>query len=268
MKTKCWNWFFFAGLLVFITCALGCSSGNSGGTQGEDTKVHATSVKIIADVSEFKIGESVQLYASILPEDSTDSLVWSSSDSNIASVDSYGLVTGFSAGSVTITVKAGSVSDSITFNIKEKEKIEGRVLHYKQSLEDEDDYELFETETFSAEPDSVISSNDYINDYSGFSFNDSLSDLCIYYLSADNNELKLYYDRKTFTITFDTDGGSEIESVTGKTEETVTAPENPTKKHYIFDGWSPELPSTFTDNLSVKAQWKEIDKGDVGAEIY
>ncbi len=50
------------------------------------------------------VGRTVQLTASVLPENATDKKVnWTSSDSSIAEVDSDGLVTGVSKGSAVIT---------------------------------------------------------------------------------------------------------------------------------------------------------------------
>ena len=43
-----------------------------------------------------------------------------------------------------------------------------------------------------------------------------------------------------YTVTFDTDGGTEITSVNVTENHTVKRPENPTKDGYVFDGWYTE----------------------------
>lgn len=63
-----------------------------------------------------------------------------------------------------------------------------------------------------------------------------------------------------YTITFDTDGGTEVEEIKGKYNQTYTKPANPTKPYYVFDGWNPSLPETMlAENITVKAKWKLAD---------
>jgi LPXTG-motif cell wall-anchored protein len=62
----------------------------------------------------------------------------------------------------------------------------------------------------------------------------------------------------TSTITFDTDGGNEIDPITGEVGTPVTAPEDPVKEGFTFVGWEPEIPETFpAEDLTVKAMWEE-----------
>lgn len=59
-----------------------------------------------------------------------------------------------------------------------------------------------------------------------------------------------------YTITFDTDGGSEISPITQDYDSEVIAPENPTKTGYTFAGWDKEFPTTMpAEDVTVKAQW-------------
>ena len=61
-----------------------------------------------------------------------------------------------------------------------------------------------------------------------------------------------------YTLTFDTDGGNAIASITADYGTTITAPDDPTKTGYTFLGWSPELPSTMpAENVTYTAQWKQ-----------
>ena len=70
-------------------------------------------------------------------------------------------------------------------------------------------------------------------------------------------EIKALWKVKQYTITFDTDGGSEVKAITQDFGTAVTAPEAPTKTGYTFAGWDTEIPETMhAENITVKATWK------------
>ena len=74
-----------------------------------------------------------------------------------------------------------------------------------------------------------------------------------------NEALTLYpvWNTNKYTITFDTNGGSEIAPITQDYGTEITAPDNPTRKGYTFKGWDKEIPETMpAENITVKAQWK------------
>jgi uncharacterized repeat protein (TIGR02543 family) len=60
-----------------------------------------------------------------------------------------------------------------------------------------------------------------------------------------------------YTITFDTDGGSKISSITRDYNTEVTAPNNPTREGYTFLGWDKALPETMpAENVTLTALWQ------------
>ena len=75
---------------------------------------------------------------------------------------------------------------------------------------------------------------------------------------------KVDAQEKTFTITFDSMGGSNVPSITIKDGETFVMPANPTKSGYIFAGWY--LDASYVElfeegisingNLTLYAKWK------------
>ena len=74
---------------------------------------------------------------------------------------------------------------------------------------------------------------------------------------TDNITLYAKRTANTYTITFDTTGGSEIAPITQDYGTVITAPEAPTRKGYTFKGWDKEIPETMpAENITVKAQWE------------
>ena len=74
-----------------------------------------------------------------------------------------------------------------------------------------------------------------------------------------NEVLTLYpvWSPNSYTITFDTDGGSEISPITQDCGSEITAPANPSKTGYTFVGWDKEIPTAMpAENITIKAQWK------------
>ena len=66
--------------------------------------VHATSIELNQESAGLNEGETLQLTATVMPEDASDkSVTWSTSDASVASVDQNGLVTAVAAGNATIT---------------------------------------------------------------------------------------------------------------------------------------------------------------------
>ena len=68
-------------------------------------------------------------------------------------------------------------------------------------------------------------------------------------------------EKQSYTVAFDTDGGSEVASQTVKEGEKVVRPQDPQKEDYTFIGWySGNVKWSFTDgvvsqNMTLKAVW-------------
>ena len=76
---------------------------------------------------------------------------------------------------------------------------------------------------------------------------------------AKNEALTLYpvWNTNKYTITFDTNGGSEIAPITQDYGTNITAPADPTREGYTFIGWDREIPATMpAENVTVTAQWQ------------
>ena len=90
-------------------------------------------------------------------------------------------------------------------------------------------------------------------------------------IAADGSTVvKIYYDRKIITLTFDADNGEDKTTLSGKFGAEIVPPA-PEKADFIFTGWSTDkIPNesskfyndkekiTLTEDLTLYAQWKEI----------
>ncbi|HEY8364465.1 MAG TPA: leucine-rich repeat protein, partial [Haloplasmataceae bacterium] len=98
------------------------------------------------------------------------------------------------------------------------------------------------------------------------------------FITMPNYYLTLYARwekiKETYTITFDSRGGSHVESITAEPDSPITKPENPTREGYVFLGWYENItskePYAFTtmpnNNITLYGRWEEIILGTEGLE--
>jgi hypothetical protein len=80
-----------------------------------------------------------------------------------------------------------------------------------------------------------------------------------YTMPLNGLTVKAIWTKASYTITFDTDGGSEIDPIVLSYEENIYAPLDPTKLGYIFIGWDNQLPDTMpAHDIHFKAVWEKI----------
>ena len=80
-------------------------------------------------------------------------------------------------------------------------------------------------------------------------------------MPAENMTVTAQWKINRYTITFDTNGGSEIAPITQDYGTAITAPADPTREGYTFIGWDTEIPTTMpAENITLKAKWKDIEK--------
>ncbi|MBQ2848502.1 MAG: InlB B-repeat-containing protein [Clostridia bacterium] len=82
-------------------------------------------------------------------------------------------------------------------------------------------------------------------------------------MPAKNLTIIAKYELESFTINFNSNGGSAVDPITQDYGTTIKAPADPTKEGYKFEGWSPDLPTTMPDlgetgdSTTVTAQWSK-----------
>lgn len=77
---------------------------------------------------------------------------------------------------------------------------------------------------------------------------------------------------KEYEVTFDTDGGSTINSITVRKNGRVSQPEDPIKEGYIFDGWYYEdelfdFQTKITSDIILKARWIKEEERKVHLDL-
>ena len=81
-------------------------------------------------------------------------------------------------------------------------------------------------------------------------------------MPAESFTIKALWTINQYTITFDTDGGTEIAPITQDYGTEISAPENPTKEGFVFIGWDKEIPATMpAEDINIKALWEEVPDG-------
>ncbi|MBR2712853.1 MAG: InlB B-repeat-containing protein [Bacilli bacterium] len=106
------------------------------------------------------------------------------------------------------------------------------VKHYKQKIT-LDGYEIEDTQNLSGTTGSPISPA--VNTYTGFISPEVQSTTIA---GDESTVVEYYYDRESYEVTFNTDGGSDVSTQTVIYGQKVTRPvEDPTKENNTFDDW-------------------------------
>ena len=247
--------------------------------------IEVTSVTItgITESQGVEKGDTVQLSATVLPEDATDkSITWVSSDDKIATVSKTGLLTGVAEGKVTISaIASNGVKDEVTISIVKMFTVTFDANKPKEAPADAVVTNMPDVQKVGEGDKATTPSNPVLSGYvfqgwfkedgTQFSFDTPITDNITLYAHWTEESAEPV---ETFTITFEGNKPAEATSeITGMPDayeniqagNKVTAPENPNLEGYVFEGWYlNESLFTFEDpitgNITLQAQWKEREK--------
>ena len=80
-------------------------------------------------------------------------------------------------------------------------------------------------------------------------------------MPSSDKLIKALWKINKYTITFDTNGGSNLDSITQDYGSSITKPLNPTKEGYTFTGWDISIPNTMPAyDMTIKAKWLDSEK--------
>ncbi len=126
-------------LLTFLSVVLFAALGTSCGEPKEDEKVAITEVKLNKNSVVLNVGETTELTATVLPENAADkSVIWSSSNDNIATVSGDGVVTAVAYGEAAITVTTNNGGKTAECKVK----VSDGVVHVTEVILDKEYVEL------------------------------------------------------------------------------------------------------------------------------
>ena len=73
---------------------------------------------------------------------------------------------------------------------------------------------------------------------------------------------------KEYTVSFDTNGGSAVNSLTIKEDGTISEPTAPTREGYIFEGWyyndeKFDFSTKITKDMTLEARWRAVETSEL-----
>lgn len=241
-------------------------------TDGDETTTEPEPIKAVEVALEKESltllkGGNKTLTATVSPENTTDkTLTWSSSDEQVATVED-GVVTAVSVGEATITVTTENgktdtcritvIETALRFRTMRIDEagFYGKVAHTTETFSLTDEIEVKENVTFEVYGDPECTQR-----ISDPTLSLQIGDNQVYVREYINGEAGGTYPvivrrRQIYTVTFDVQGGTDVQDQTVEEDGFVTAPADPTKVGYTFAGWSPALTVAITENTTLTAQW-------------
>ncbi len=130
-----------------------------------------------------------------------------------------------------------------------------KVEHYFQNIAD-DNYTIDAgmTENLTATTGATVS----VSSQTVFGFTAKTATQNVVIAADGTTVVKLYYDRNSYIINYDTDGGNYIAPFQGRYGAAVPAVSDPTRSGYTFAGWDGTIPTTLTQSINFTASWTAL----------
>ena len=224
--------------------------------------------------------ENIQLSTYFIPTNANvdaegnelEEMSWISADGSIASVDSTGMVTGKATGTTTITAIGNGFSVTCQVGVNDSNLVEtisldeeSLVLDMRQVSEAQLSCTVL-PETITAVPvwKSSDSSVVTVNQDGQLTLHKVGVAVITVTLGEMSDSCEVTVTGDTYTVTFESAGGTEVaaQEVTGGTK--AEEPEQPKKENYIFAGWyAPNATNAFdfakdvvTEDVTLTAKWQ------------
>lgn len=211
-------------------------------------------------------GDTSNLKATFTPDDTTEvALTWSSSNANVVTVEN-GVVTAVGAGEATITAKTENdkaatckvtvIANGVGFSTLQVEGTNAskKVSNATTKFSFKNEVSASGYATFVIAKDQA-GSQLITEDSVSLEIGDN-----VFYVIETIGEKKTVYTvtirrRAMCTITFNVDGGREIESITVEEDSKIKAPTT-AKWGYIVKGWDHDFTKPITESKTITVEWE------------
>ena len=246
------------------------------------TPIYVESVSLNYTQLSMLYGESKTLTASVVPQNATETgVIWQSSNASVVAVENGKLTaTGYGSAVITVTTADGGktatcavevIDDTITFKTlqvaADGETIYGKVSNATTTFSFLKEIEEHGNATYQAYKEITCETL-----LASKSISLNVGDNTVYILQTGGKDLKLYTvtvrRRPIYNVSFDTDGGTAVQSQQAEEDSFVTAPAEPSRIGYTFTRWNYDFSQAITQDTEIKAVWSAHTDTKYRVEYY
>ncbi|GEM_PF-5324085 len=181
------------------------------------------------------IDDTHQIEVTFDPEDTYDqSVTYESDDTTVATVNSKGLITGIALGKATVTVSSGEVEKTVNVTVSDLDYVVE--YHLNGGTNNKDNPSSYKR---SSEDITLLAATKSGYDFVGWYKDEALTQGISKIAKGSKGKLDLYakWTESTYTVSFDTVSGSEVDDIEVTYNGTYGTLPVPTKTGYTFNAW-------------------------------